>query len=119
MKSRVFKSQDSTGRDLGSHLWIWCPACDTSHRLRFRMPDHPTQQELDDLKNNVHGLWTFNGDTEHPTCTPSLLVFADDPKHRCHSYITNGNIIFQTDCGHAMRGTVPLPDLPAWLTKDK
>jgi len=59
--------------------------------------------------------WFFNGDLERPTFTPSLLNTCEnhpDPKQRrCHLHVTNGEIVFCTDCSHAYAGkTVPMPD---------
>lgn len=48
--------------------------------------------------------WTFNGDLEHPTVNPSILVNGDDPLTRCHSYIRDGKIQFLDDCHHALKG---------------
>lgn len=83
--------------------------------------------------------WTFNGDYDKPTFTPSILVrnghFSDhwkkgDPcwctfnrEHpdkasftciRCHSFVTGGRIQFLDDCTHDLRGqTVDLQSFPA------
>ncbi len=64
--------------------------------------------------------WTWNGDLEHPTLSPSVLVTWDEyengdapptPK-RCHSFVRNGQIEFLNDCTHALAGqTVELPEL--------
>lgn len=78
--------------------------------------------------------WTFNGDVEKPTISPSLLVRGGhhnphaagrpcwcDYKERtgrdapfkcgvCHSFIVDGRIQFLGDCTHALAGqTVDLP----------
>lgn len=62
--------------------------------------------------------WGFNGNTERPTLTPSILVHesrCDDGTIgviRCHSYVTDGRIQFLGDCGHALAGqTVELPEV--------
>ena len=81
--------------------------------------------------------WQFNGDFERPTFSPSLLIRSghyahespsgkcwctynaehpDDPApfscSVCHSFITNGQIQFLSDCTHALAGqTVELPDV--------
>lgn len=62
------------------------------------------------------GRWTFNGNEEHPTFTPSMLVH-DNPnipdRKRCHSFVTDGRIQFLGDSGHALAGqTVELPEIP-------
>jgi hypothetical protein len=104
-------------------LMFWCPGCEELHQVR------------------VGGKgWTFDGNVDSPTFTPSVLVTSghhvpghkgdcwctfkartgEDPGfkcQRCHSYVTKGHILFLADCTHALAGkTVPLPDLPAHLT---
>lgn len=86
----------------------WCPGCEGMHVL----PD----------------TWTFNGDVESPTFSPSFL---HGPSHRfksydergvgigqpfewrCHYFLTAGQLNFCGDSSHALAGkTVPLPELP-------
>lgn len=66
-----------------------------------------------------HGMdsrWTFNGDFEKPTFTPSFLVggclnHTRGKEHFgiCHSYVTDGMIRYLDDCTHHLKGqTVPL-----------
>lgn len=101
----------------GGGLTFWCPGCEEPH--------------------GINAGWTWNRDTERPTFTPSVLVTSghymsghsgpcwctfnrDRPEapapflcHRCHSFVTDGQIQFLTDSTHALAGqTVPLPDLP-------
>lgn len=56
--------------------------------------------------------WSFNGNKEKPTFTPSLLVtwtLRGDNKI-CHSFIRDGRIQFLNDCTHSLKGqTVDLP----------
>lgn len=88
-----------------------CPGCQAAHMIRMR----------------GRNPWTWNGNAEHPTFTPSVLVtwtepsddpaLFDDPAHDkrmvCHSFITNGRIQFLPDSTHSLAGhTVDLPDLP-------
>lgn len=79
--------------------------------------------------------WTFNGNEEKPTFTPSILVrWVSIPKdilkdetgeyilgtdgrikgaknEVCHSYVTNGKIKYLNDCTHHLKGkTVELED---------
>lgn len=73
-----------------------CPGCKCTHSIDSR--------------------WTFNGDMEKPTIRASILVHMDKPPHPevkiCHSYVTNGNIEFLSDCTHELVGqTVPLNDI--------
>jgi len=60
----------------------------------------------------VDNRWSFNDNFDKPTFKPSVLVSKDDHKRRCHSFVTDGNIIFLNDCHHNLAGqTVELPDL--------
>jgi uncharacterized protein YlaI len=63
--------------------------------------------------------WTFNGNFENPTLTPSVKQM--NPLRICHYFITSGQIIFCGDCHHQLANkTVPLEDIPTkefdWLT---
>jgi hypothetical protein len=63
-------------------------------------------------------VWTFNGNLEKPTFTPSILVTmpieGEKPKI-CHSFVTDGRIQFLGDCTHALAGkTVDLPLKSDW-----
>jgi hypothetical protein len=84
----------------GDQLVFWCPGCDTVHAAR------------------VEGVnaWTWNGDTERPTLSPSLLSTSSDAMgvaQRCHCYIRDGRLEFLNDSSHALRGqTVAIPDWP-------
>jgi len=86
-----------------------CPGCKSSHRVRYGEGSGPR--------------WSWNGDVERPTFMPSILVTrpavpdADEEfkewrvEHRCHSFLTDGNIQFLSDCTHELSGqTVPLPE---------
>jgi hypothetical protein len=56
--------------------------------------------------------WSWNGDFERPTISPSIDVDRDRADRRCHSFVENGDIRFLNDSYHALRGqTVPLPDM--------
>jgi hypothetical protein len=82
-------------------LVFHCPGCGYDHPLHVapqrRIPAGP--------------LWNWNGSMTSPTFTPSLVVFKDDPKSRCHSFVTDGRIWFLEDSFHALRGqTVDLPE---------
>ncbi len=57
--------------------------------------------------------WTFNGDMEKPTLSPSYMTGFDNyKKNLCHSFIKDGKIQFLGDCFHELKGqTVELPDI--------
>jgi hypothetical protein len=92
-----------------------CPGCDESHQI---------------VVDGSRG-WTWNGDGDKPTISPSILVngkrrITDDeydrirageklniPDLTCHSFIRDGQWQFLGDCTHALAGqTVDIPDWP-------
>lgn len=95
----------------------WCPGCGGLHV--------------------IPGTWTFNGDLNSPTFTPSVRItgkktiknergewtgeWVRDANGNpiddcCHYILTAGQMQFCGDSTHALSGqTVPLPDLPDWL----
>lgn len=90
--ARVVEGQHPDGKH-----WAWlfdCPACGCTHFADKR--------------------WTFNGDKDNPTFTPSIRVSHRDPKGKervCHFHVRNGAIAYENDCTHEMKGkTVPLPE---------
>ena len=102
----------------GGRLMFWCPGCECAHAVATGQGPGPR--------------WSFNGDHDRPTFTPSILATryewepsAVDPdirekirrgeikqtevKRVCHSFVTEGQIQFLSDCTHALAGqTVPL-----------
>jgi hypothetical protein len=73
--------------------------------------------------NQNHGVpvdgsrgWSWNGDGDRPTISPSILCTWDwsaKPKQVCHSFIRDGRWEFLGDCTHALAGqTVEIPDWP-------
>lgn len=77
------------------YAWlVWCPACDAPHPFDER--------------------WTFDGNHEAPTFSPSMLVHESPGRARCHSFLRAGVWQFLGDCTHALKGTnVPAPDWSA------
>lgn len=70
---------------------------------------------------NDGSQWSFNGNMESPSFTPSLLNRMEvknentgkyEEKERCHLYVTDGKIKFLSDCHHELAGkTVELPEI--------
>ena len=59
--------------------------------------------------------WTFDGDFERPTFTPSFKHSWNDSRV-CHYIITNGRVYYCSDCTHAFADvTIDMPDLPDGL----
>lgn len=84
-------------RLIGGRPYHWCPAC-----LRL----HPLPSDT--------GRWTFDGDFEKPTFTPSFRhSFGRDGNRTCHYILTAGVLNFCSDCTHSLAGqSVPLPPIP-------
>lgn len=58
-----------------------------------------------------NSTWSYNGDGDSPTVSPSILVTGHDEK-RCHSFIEEGRIRFLSDCSHSLAGkTVQLLEI--------
>lgn len=80
-------------RDEHKHAFF-CPGCGFAHWF----------------KTDGNG-WTWNGDRDKPTISPSILTLGVEP--RCHSFVTDGRIRFLDDCTHKLKGrTVELPEFP-------
>lgn len=100
----------------------YCPGCKCEHSVFTQNP------------NSLGAKWSWNGDMEKPTFTPSLLMrwTSGDPpvtsenydqwkanpwpqtdkNNVCHVFITNGMIQFLGDCTHELAGqTVELPNI--------
>lgn len=85
-------------REDGTMLYLFfCPGCECTHRFDVGGPA------------GVHPRWSFNGNLEKPTFSPSLL-YPHSPG-RCHLFMENGRIRFLADCDHKLKGqTVDCPD---------
>lgn len=77
-------------------LWLfYCPGCEKAHPFDKR--------------------WSFNGNVERPTFSPSLLLHPHPTKDghspRCHLFVRDGAIQYCGDCEHGLAGqTVPMED---------
>ena|ERR1700674_4736704 len=93
-------------------LCFWCPGCKEAHAVTI----------------GDGGRWHWNGDRERATLSPSVLVTSghfvaghsgvcwctynaehpNDPAPFacgvCHSFVTDGKIIFLADCSHEYAG---------------
>jgi len=78
-----------------------CPGCDHAHVYYTSGPV----------------VWSFDGNMETPTFSPSLLNRCPDhtdPKQRlCHLTLASGMLHFYPDCSHDLAGrVVELPEYP-------
>lgn len=91
-----------------NHLSHWCPACKEMHGFT--------------IKNDKGPSWTWDGNIDAPTFSPSMLIRWGkhcDPKCEyeggvCHYILTAGIINYCGDCTHDMKGQsvpmIPIPD---------
>lgn len=92
----------------------WCPGCDQMHLITTDAGRGPQ--------------WSFDGNVDCPTFSPSVRVTYNGPdagqdrghghapSSCCHYFVTGGQIQFCPDSTHALAGqTVPVPELPDWL----
>ena len=100
-------------KEHGTYTFL-CPA-GHHHYINTNLPNHKNAQ------------WSFNGDVNNPTFSPSMdeksgrfvdpnvkgdEQWLNENSYRCHFIITNGMIQFCGDCSHELKGqTMPLPDL--------
>lgn len=99
------------------YVYFMCPGCKDYHAIKTGA-----------------GGWSFNGDGDKPTFTPSVLVSVQtwhppvtnenmavwdiEPWEQhlviqtCHSFVADGRIQFLSDCSHDLKDTtVDLPDM--------
>lgn len=113
---RVEAAYEYKRRRLGPVAYMFrCPGCDELHQFYVRQATRPPE---DNPAWAFNPVWTFNGDVERPTFSPSLLVRwehgPDREQHVCHSFVRAGRIQFLNDCTHALAGqTVDLPECSA------
>ncbi len=78
---------------------MWCPGCEDMHRIYV---------------DGDQATWTWNGNEDVPTFSPSILVLHGD--NRCHSFVVDGVWQFLDDCTHSLAGQhVPMIPLPDWI----
>lgn len=70
-------------------LVYYCPGC--------------CQRHLIPLKPRQDQRWTWDGNVDKPSVTPSLVHRIGLDKV-CHAYLTNGQLQFQSDSHHHLRG---------------
>ena len=73
---------------------FWCPGCQFGHGVWVTTTCKSTGAQ-----------WTWNGSMDAPSFTPSILITGEHGVI-CHSFVTDGNIHFGSDCSHALAGTV-------------
>ena len=109
----IIRAIEASGIE-GAQLGIFCPGCGVAHFVNV-LP-----------YRDACPVWSWNGNRDTPTFSPSLLVTwngskrGDDDNQRhphseggkrvCHSFVVDGQWQFLGDCTHRLRGqTVPIP----------
>lgn len=76
-----------------------CPGCKGYHYIATGKP------------NSIGHKWTFDGNMDRPTFSPSIHQLPGNGVPRCHFHVTAGMIAFCSDSEHALAGqTVPMVD---------
>ena len=88
---------------------FYCPGCDCGHVYYVIVPDARR-------RGNDTG-WTFDGDIDSPTFTPSLKnTWTEGEEHIpkcCHLIMIAGKINYCSDCTHQLAGqVVDMVDIP-------
>jgi hypothetical protein len=112
-------ARDDEGRLYG--IMFACPGCTGEGTfVRHHMIHATLSGETESPHTTTAPHWDFNGNMDSPTFQPSVLashpIKDDDDKvigrYVCHSFVTDGQIQFLSDCSHSLKGqTVDLPDV--------
>ena len=83
--------QEYKTEDGGKGLMFFCPGCKYYHSFIVE-------------RTTPGPCWTWNGDMQKPTFSPSLGINMRSEEHRCHSFVRDGRIEYLSDCWHELRG---------------
>lgn len=90
------------------HAFVECPP-DAATHLHLLMHGHFREQYIR-IKGD-RPVWAWNGDTEKPTLSPSILTTCN--VQRCHCFVRDGVIEYLSDSTHEFAGqNIPLRDHP-------
>lgn len=91
---------------IAEHVQFWCPGCDHLHQIVT-------------WRAGGGDVWTWDGNQDRPTVSPSILVTGGSGDLTCHSFLRDGRWEFLADSTHALAGqTVDMVPLPEWLVRD-
>ncbi len=80
--------------------WVFfCPGCKQLHGVWTSKPN---------IVNGKPQIWTFNGNVDKPTFSPSIHITrtrtgSSKPETICHSFVRDGKIQFLGDCRHDLK----------------
>lgn len=90
------KLQKVNSFDENVEWFFYCRGCEMRHLIR---------------STGSHPCWTWNGDRDKPTFSPSYLIHGMENVRQCHSFIADGKIQYLADCQHALANqTIDLPN---------
>ena len=90
----------------GGRIMFRCPGCESAG-MGFA---HVVT--VDPPPGYAGPRWSWNGNVERPTVSPSVLCKSSRDGHGavCHLFLTDGKIQYLSDCKHPLAGqTVELP----------
>jgi hypothetical protein len=92
-------------RGQAHYYWHFCPGCNGLHHYTVVLQEPWDRPQ-----------WKSSGTYEKPSFTPSMLItWGRDVRSCCHYFLTDGQIQYQGDCTHTLKGqTVALPDVPEY-----
>jgi hypothetical protein len=117
--SEVIKPTDRLWVRRSEHwenYYFYCLGCKELHGFRTKAPPGDGATKIP--------LWTFDGNVEQPSFTPSLRYLrhkGDYPGCRphCRTIVTAGKIQFCSDCEHELAGkTLDMPRIEEHLPTD-
>jgi len=93
-------------QNIKGYYIFWCPGCERIHGIHT----------VENANGDSNPVWSFNGDMDKPTFSPSLLcryTYGPNKEKRvCHSFIRDGVWEYLNDCTHKFAGQkVPMRDL--------
>lgn len=99
------KLRDVSTADGSEKYMFMCPGCKVHHLYVVKWGPVGLENRRLRGQTDEAPVWNFSGGLDAPTFRPSLLYQQSSTvKHRCHLYVTNGQIEFLGDCTHHMVG---------------
>jgi len=97
-------------------LMFVCPGCALEQTLPDGTPYKSTGLHMLPVNTTAKSpSWTWDGNLEAPTLSPSILTGRGSP-NICHSFLRVGVFEYLGDCTHKYANQqVPIPDLPDWI----
>jgi len=92
------------------HLMFICPGC-----KQFG----GTGLHVLPVNTDVTTSWTYDGNVEAPTLSPSILTTSGREQEQvCHSFLIEGVFAYLPDSTHSLK-QAPMENLPDWLIDEE